>query len=209
LVSPGGNGHEGVGRFAERQAKAIGGRLEGVYGFRGADRPDIEQELKIAAWQARDQFDPARGSWEAFVSRVMRNHARNMIAARQAECRDFRSACGSLQDLIQPEPGKPPRERGEFLDADGYLRTSRRQGAWTDRNASSRDITRMVAELPADLQVMCAYLAQGMTVTAIAAELGISRDTFYERRKALQRAFDQAGLGTVERKSPTDRDRLR
>jgi DNA-directed RNA polymerase specialized sigma24 family protein len=165
--------------------------------------------LRIAVLQARDQFDPARGSREGFVSRVMRNHARKMIAARKAGCRDFRSECGSLQDLIVPESGKAPRERGEFLDADGYLRISRRQGGWIDRNSTTRDVARVVAELPPDLQEICAYLAEGWTATAIAHRLGISRDTFYERRKAIQRALEKAGLRDVERKSPTDRNGLR
>lgn len=189
--------------------RAVGGRLKGVYGILDADRPDIEQELRIAVWQARDQFDPARGTWEGFVSRVIRNHARKIIARQRAACRDYRRVVGSLQDPIVSEPDDDPVERGEFLDADGYLRMSRRQGAWTDRNAPSRDIARVVAELPPDLQGVCAYLAQGMAVTDIAAKLGISRDTVYERRKALQQAFERAGLGPVERKCPTDRNGLR
>ena len=163
----------------------------------------------MAAWRARDQFDPARGSWEGFISRVMRNHARKMIAARKAACRDYRRLVGSLQDPIVSEPDKDPVERGEFLDADGYLRTSRRQGGWIDRDSTTRDVARVVAKLPADLQVICACLAQNMTLTDIAAQLGISRDTVYERRKALQRAFGQAGLGTGERKLPTDRGGFR
>jgi|APFre7841882654_1041346.scaffolds.fasta_scaffold388118_1 DNA-directed RNA polymerase specialized sigma24 family protein len=41
--------------------------LAGHYGFGRSDQEDIEQELTIEVWRRLPEFNPTRGSLEAFV----------------------------------------------------------------------------------------------------------------------------------------------
>ena len=50
------------------------------------DREDCLSEVTLRIWEKIDQFDPRRGSWNAWLTAITRNTALNHRRAAQAHC---------------------------------------------------------------------------------------------------------------------------
>lgn len=191
---PFGNHYEGVDPYAARIVRSTSQRLIGKYGLREDDRDDIEQILIVAVLRNLPLYDESRGPREAFISRIVRNRTRNIIAGQKATCRDYRSRVGSLQDPIPSCHDGDEIEWGETFDAGEYLRLTRGQRGEAEQIDLRIDLGQVLSELPPDLKALCTSLIQGLNDTEAARQLGISRTTFYERRKRLKQRFMEAGL---------------
>jgi hypothetical protein len=76
--------------YAFRSAECHASKLFGHYRFTRTDVEDIKSDLIAYLWERSDQWDPARGAWTTFVTRVMKNRILNIIAHRRARKRDYR-----------------------------------------------------------------------------------------------------------------------
>lgn len=188
------NRYDGLDPFAVRLAKKVARRLVGQFGLELTDRPDLEQVLVLAVWKGLPRHEPGRGSREAFITRIIRNQARKIIAGQKAGCRDYRLLSWSLDDPLEPEPGRLPVERRETFDATEYLRITRGAPAEPDRMALAHDLAEACRKLPIDLRDLFDLLDSGLSDVEIAGRLEISRSTFYERRKRLGEALLRGGI---------------
>ena len=91
--------------YALRSAECHASKLFGHYGFTRTDVEDIKADLIAYLWERSDQWDPARGAWTTFVTRVMKNRILNIIAHRNAGKRDYRCEV-SFEALTSKEPGQ-------------------------------------------------------------------------------------------------------
>lgn len=127
---------------------------------------DIEQELAVQLWQQRDRFDENRGSWEAFVTNVVRTSAIKLIRHVRAAKRDDRLTVSLLRD----NASSPTVNSDLRMD----LATAIRQ--------LSRPQKRFLAAIgtgPRD---------------EVRAALGISRRKFDSRKKSLKRTLSSMHL---------------
>lgn len=172
----------------------MGRKLAGRYGLPADAQEDIEQNLALSVILALPRFDPVRGTEVAFITRVVRNDVRTIIAEQKAGCRDYRRLAGSLQDPIEVDPDGHPIERGESCDLDTYLRFTRGDPDPEETADLRLDLDRAAESLPRHLRAMLQVLRLRLTDTESARYLGISRETFYQRRRKLGQHLEQAGI---------------
>jgi len=188
------NRYDGVDQFAVKYARTVAKNLVGQEWCAGSDLEDLEQRIIPAALEILKKHDPARGSKGALFAPALRNRVRNMIAFERAACRDHRLLGGSLQDPVALDDGHP-EERGEVFDAEEYLRLTRGGPRPDDVRSLALDLARMRDALPDALRLVLDVLAADIPRAEAARQLGISRSTFDERRKALGTALEAAGIG--------------
>lgn len=144
---------EAVAALIKRKAARMVGRA----GLRVQDREDLEQQLAQHVLERRGSYNPRRGTWSAFVRRVVERHGENLIRARRAAKR-YGGALGS--------PTDEPIGHGD--DAEVHART----------------VAAALATLPAELRRVAELVMAG-TVTGAARTLGISRSTVYARLREI------------------------
>lgn len=141
-------------------------RLVGRAGLRAQDRVDLEQELTLHVLQRRPRFNPKRGSWAAFVRRVVKYYGENLVRDRRTAKR-YGGPTDPLTDEI------PARDESDAI---------------------ARAVRAAVAELPAELREVAELVLSG-SVAAAARELGVSRSTVYARLREIRSRTEFAGLG--------------
>jgi len=171
-------------------------QLVGNYGFVEADREDLEQDLTVDLLQRLPSFDPARASLHTFIARVVDHAVVSLIEHRSAACRDYRRNGGSLNDPVGGDDGDDePAEVGDLIDQDTYLRSTGQPAVSVpDQVALHLDLECFLAVVPPELQDLYRRLDAGRTMTDIARETGLCRDTLHERRRKLAALAERAGL---------------
>lgn len=154
-------------RFTDADAALIrrkATRLVGQYGYRRQDVPDLEQELALHVVLRSSQYDPARGSRDAFVTTVAKHKLLNLIAARMAAKRGGRNfRLGAVNE---------PRAEHDV--------------------ALTLDVRDVLARLPEDVRRVVELRPAGHTVAEAGRRLGLSRyrvrQSLEQARLALERA---------------------
>ena len=85
-----GRARQEIDDYALKSAEIHASNLVGNYGYTLSDKDDIRADLLAYLWERSDQFDPSRGAWSTFVTRVMKNRILNIISHRTAGKRDYR-----------------------------------------------------------------------------------------------------------------------
>lgn len=139
------------------------------------DREECLSEVVLRVWERVDQFDPERGSWNAWLTALTRNTALNH--ARREE----RHSAGEELSEHTPSPAPTPEE--ELL-----------------RQERTEELRRAVATLPQGEQALFYRKYYYLQSTAqIAAELGLSpravEGRLYRLRAHLRRALGGDGHG--------------
>jgi RNA polymerase sigma factor (sigma-70 family) len=133
-------------------------RLVGRAGLRPQDREDLEQQLVVHILEQLQRFDPARGTWPAFVQRLVERFGQNLVRSLRAHKRNS----GPLAQLFEEEPA----------------------GA---EQAPDLDLTEALVQLPEDLRAVAELLVtQTQTVAGAARTLGVSRSTVHARVRELR-----------------------
>jgi RNA polymerase sigma factor (sigma-70 family) len=165
--------------------------LVGSYGFTQDDREDIQQEIALAVHRRMSWFDPGRSSPRTFVRRVAVNRIADLIAERQASCRDHRLCRRSVDEPV----GQDRIERlGDTLSADDCgSRMGRASLTWVQQSELRADVDRAIALLPADLAAIATLLKSAGAVEA-AGRLNLSRATAYRRVGRIRELFIATGF---------------
>lgn len=195
------NRYDGLEAYALKMVRTKARQLVGSAGFFEADLHDIEQELMIDLWRRLPRFDAARASLHTFIARVVEHHVATLVEAQKAGVRDYRKVTGSLDDR-RPDEGGAGDDGPPLVTMDGLRRRllaeARRDEEIRDLR---RDLERVLAELPADLQDLCRRL-QVSSVSEVSRETGVPRSTLYDAMAKIQERFEVAGLAAYLR-APT------
>ena len=159
--------------------------------FTQSDVEDIEVELALHLRQQISKYDPARGRFRTFVSRVLDNRILVMVSERQT--RYFNYEAVGIDDMLRDSDdelvvGDTVSEAEiEGLGGAGLCRSS-------DRISLRVDIERALQKLTPEQRELCLRLSESWSVSKIAGEMGMSRDTAYERKRQICRIFRRLGL---------------
>jgi len=185
------NSYGELGSFAARLIKRKAAQLVGRAGLTATDRKDVEQELSLDVLRRMPKFDPERGSFEAFVLRVVDNCVATILAARKAAIRDYRRCRQSLSKSI--EDGEGGRvERAQTFDAEQYMRRSASRSEEELRDLRL-DLAEAEKALPPELRELSERLRRE-TPTEIARVTGVPRSTVYEAIARIRKRFRRHGL---------------
>jgi DNA-directed RNA polymerase specialized sigma24 family protein len=157
------------------------------------DIEDIKQDLAMHVIERAPSFDPERGTYNTFVSRIVDHRLLNLLRVHHYE-RSHRDNELSLDDVIHDsENGQA--SCGDTVDQDSYdHRTDRYSRPAQDRMELSIDIASIVDDLPPMLKhAVSLLLTQGPSDAAHAMKM--SQATFYRKVIApLRTIFVRKGL---------------
>jgi RNA polymerase sigma factor (sigma-70 family) len=170
--------------------------LVGSYGFTYDDREDIQQEIALEVHRRMTWFDPGRSGPRTFVRRVAVNRIADLIAERQASCRDHRLCRRSVDEPV----GQDGFERlGDTLAADETESLAGRQSlTWGQRSELRADVNTAISLLPSELAAV-ARLLTSVSVVEAARRLSLARVTVYRRIGRIRKVFAAAGLDGYRR----------
>jgi RNA polymerase sigma factor (sigma-70 family) len=182
------NPFEGMDAYCIYAIRGKSQRLARQAYFSLSDIDDIESDLAMHLRQQLGRYDPNRGSFRTFVSRVLDHKIMSMIAERRT--RHFDHQALSLELSAEATEAHadttsldvmPQRVDGQPLDfsANAVLRA--------DLRTAMRVLT------PQQI-ILCRLLAEDRNMTESARAMGISRDTAYELKRQIQHKFRRLGL---------------
>jgi DNA-directed RNA polymerase specialized sigma24 family protein len=137
---------------------------------------DIQQEIHLALWLARERVDTIRGAPGTFLRRVAENEVRTLIAHRRAARRGY-GKCRNLDDA----------------SVQGAKNASHNPFRTEKRLVMRMDVRLKVAYLPSKLR-RTAKVLERESPTDAALRLNTCRDTIHRRMKELRRRFAGFGL---------------
>lgn len=186
--------HELTRGYAGRLIRYRAWKLAGAGGFSRSDRPDIEQELRIALLERIDKFDPQRGHWNVFACTIVERTIATMFTPRRAAERTRKFEADSLSTLIAAED-QVETMLGQLVTAEEQARLSGRAVRHhVDEVDLAADVATVLASLPPELRDVAERL-QSTNPTALARELNIPRRTLRDWMATIREAFERAGFG--------------
>lgn len=81
------NNYPGVDPYVVNSVRCMARNLVGKAGILYEDVEDVEQDLMLHFLSRKDQFDPRRGQFNTFVSRVVRAGVKDILDHRMAQRR--------------------------------------------------------------------------------------------------------------------------
>ena len=177
-------------RFARGHVRHRVAKLVRTLGLPESDCEDLEQEVLVFVYQRLRQFNPSRGSIEAFTNTVVTSKIRNLIDQQTAKMRDFRLIGFSFDETVQTLEGDCV-DRKELTDAQIVIENRGDVESYTrDQIDLKVDMDRVIDKLPAKLADLCNALKHG-NATDAAEELGISRREATRRIHRLRSIFEE------------------
>jgi len=163
--------------------------------FCRSDQDDVEQDLVLHLLSQAQHFDPARGSLNTFVARVVDSAVAMLVRERG---RIKRRPAGevevqSLEDLLD-QPDGPPAPLWMLVS---IADLGRRTGTASRPDAEAYELVEAVevaiASLPQELRDICiSRMERNRTETE--RELGLSRRNYDAAIETIRRHFSQAGF---------------
>jgi RNA polymerase sigma-70 factor (ECF subfamily) len=158
-------------------------RLARRKGLQDADAHDLCQEVFRAVARAVEAWDPARGSFRAWLSRIARNLLINFLTRGRSQPRG--SGASSVQELLEAQPAADPSATALFE-------------AEYERNLFLRAADEARAEFaPTTWQAFWQTAVEGRPPAEVAAELRMSVGAVYVARSRvlarLRRRVEQLG----------------
>jgi RNA polymerase sigma factor (sigma-70 family) len=167
-------------------------------GFRLSEQEDLEQDLATHVLKRAHLFDPARGSANTFIARVVESAAAMVQRDRRRKKRVVERRMLSLEGPAYPGGSRNYTLR-ETID-EGDLRRHRGGEALSACEAQtlSADFASALGSLPPALQDVAIRLADG-NEHSVARALGVSRRQLRKAVAAVQEHFRSKGLAEIPR----------
>jgi RNA polymerase sigma-70 factor (ECF subfamily) len=154
-------------------------RLARGSGFQDADARELTQEVLLAVSKAieRWDFDPARGSFRAWLFRVARNLMVNFLVKQKRQPHGVGDT--DMQRLLAEQPA-PESEQSAYFD----LEYRRRLFRW------AADRTRHEFQT-STWQAFWKSCVEGLPIPEVTAQLGLSRGAVYVARSRVMARLRQ------------------
>lgn len=149
--------------------------------FNASDFEDIQQELALQLMMRAPLWNPTKGQWSTFLTRVVNNQASKLLEMRRAGCRHTSQPDESIEAILEGHPTASASESDFVCHS-------------TSRDDLRADLRRAIASLPPELQTICRLLQEN-TASDTAAILKISRRTLFRHTCTIRQALLEAGLG--------------
>jgi len=163
--------------------------------FQDTEQADVEQDLTLFLLSQAEHFDPARGSLNTFIARVVDSAVAMMVRERKREKRVPAEGINveSLADIVEQPDGPPAPLAALVSGAD----LQRRVGTVPLTDAELYELIEgvgcAIASPPPELQQLCRSLMQRNRSTT-ERELGLSRRNSDAALELLRQHFTRAGL---------------
>ena len=164
-------------------------------GFCRSDQEDVEQDLVLHLLSQADHFDPARGSLNTFVARVVDSAVAMLVRERGRIKRqpEDDTEVESLATLVD-QPGGPPAPLWALISiADLERRTGVDSLSDSELFELVEGVTGAMASLPPELQSVCRSLSH-LNRAETEREMKMSRRKLEAALEAIREHFTQAGL---------------
>ena len=165
-------------------------------GFRPCDQDDIEQDLLAHVLKQAHHFDPARGSVNTFIDRVVGSAIAMMLRDRKRLKRAAGFAAISLDNTFVGRCRSHLHVPLSHVVQEGHL--PRRRGARVHDDHEQVDLAVDVAHAMEGLTSRQREIARRLasdSEAAVARDMGISRRQVRNAVEAIRQHFEQAGLG--------------
>jgi len=167
-------------------------RLVGRAGLGLQDLDDLQQEIAVHLLERLELFDPARGSYAAFVRMVVGQAAIGILRFRLAQRRHARVV--SLNAEVEGAEG--PTQRAHLVGTrEQHARLGIDPPSDQEQANLAADVRRVLEALPAEERELAERLLR-RTVTEVCREMGVARSTLADRVRSLRQPFERAGLRT-------------
>lgn len=177
------NSYVGFDRYADPLIRHKARQLVGKAGFTEDDRADLEQELALDLLQRIPRFDPDKAKVTTFMTRVVEHRISTLLAARHAQCRDWR--------LNQVSLNAPVDDSDQAEDLIHFVPHDSEDVRVMENRL---DMERMLASLPDEQRQLCEQLKEH-TMAESARILGLPRSTLYGRLNSIRECFAAGGFG--------------
>lgn len=158
-----------------------GQQLARKYGFAAYDAEDIQQDLLLDYMRRSRSYDPYRSSRRTFTRLVVNNCVATVVEARKAARRGYGARRLSLNERLDRRDLNSP-ELIEGLSDPYTLSIEARLNL-------ALDVDRLLGRLPATLANLCHSIMVSDTCAEAAANVGISRATFYRKMRRVRNEF--------------------
>ncbi|HKI18020.1 MAG TPA: sigma-70 family RNA polymerase sigma factor [Isosphaeraceae bacterium] len=169
-------------------------RLARQKGLQDADARDLCQEVFRAVAQAVDRWEPGRGSFRGWLSRIARNLLINFLTRGHSQFRG--SGATSVMELLDAQPAPDPSASARF-----EAEYQRRVFQWAADNVRG-EFT------PATWQAFWQTAVEDRSPSQVARELGLSVGAIYIARSRvlarLKRRIEKLGDETMAIASEVD-----
>lgn len=157
--------------------------------FYNEDPDDIEQELWIKWEEIRSRYSGDRGALVAFVDVALNNHLKNLAASRRTLKRGGQGQGMRSRPASESKsaPFRPPESLSDLEPEDDSCQFD------FDGTAVRIDVRRALRKLRPELRDI-ALRRNHQGVTEIAEDMGISRETVYQKLRLIQQLFRDLGL---------------
>lgn len=190
-----GNNYRGFNEYAVKLVRFKAWQLAGQYGFSLSDQPDLEQHFMCVLVRSLPRHDPAKAKIETFIAAVVNTAAAEIIRTQKTGKRGHGLKILSLdKESEEKDSYKITPSESKRLNEDSYNLLTGKSNFTRSRHLTLQiDLNRAAESLPDNLKDLCLRLLTS-TVSEIARERGISRDSVYRDIKAIRNIFENIGL---------------
>jgi RNA polymerase sigma factor (sigma-70 family) len=166
--------------------------------FSRSDSGDIEQDLYLHLLNQIQQFDPARGSLNTFIARVIDSAVAMLVRERRRGKRtpSAGAVIQSLEVMVDQADGPPAPLGATLSQADAERRTGGESMSGIDLFELADDVAHLINALPPELQAVCrARMNRNRSETE--SDLGLSRRNYDAAIDLIRQHFAHGGFGEI------------
>jgi RNA polymerase sigma-70 factor (ECF subfamily) len=153
---------------------------------------DLRQDLLLHLVRRAPRYDPRRSAPQTFADRVLRNRASSLFRQLAQHSLTRQPRAWSVEELQEAACSGAAEDGAPHLSVQGYLRATSTAEP-SEALDLKLDLEKALASLPPELRAM-AHLRGSMTMTELAARVGISRSAATRRMRRIQDRLVEAGV---------------
>lgn len=177
-----------LGRLIRKKARQIICQA----GFGSADRPDIEQDLRLKVEKHLSAYRGERGHLYAFLTAVVERQAATIVRDQSAQKRDGRRNV-SLSILVETRNEGMTELAATITAHEADARLAVKTRSPQESIDLKQDVAAVIARLKPDERRLAESLKY-QTITEAERELGVPGSTIYDMLARWREPFEDAGL---------------